>query len=175
MGGAGQRGAAGSVTMGSTPLRALDLVRTLADHGVDHVVIGGFAAIAHGSPRATRDLDIVVAPDNDNLLCLLAALDELDAERRFPNGVSRAVDAADVATIALGTTLHARTSAGALDVVGRPAGAPSYEELLARAVSLTVAGLEVLVAGLDDLIAMKRAAGRPLDLQDIADLTDPNC
>lgn len=100
--------------MGPTPLRALDLVRTLTDHGVDYVVIGGFAVIAHGSPRSTRDLDIV----------------------------------------------------------GRPAGAPPYQELLARAVPVTIGGLEVLVAGLDDLIAMKRAAGRPLDLQDIADLTE---
>lgn len=137
------------------------------------MVIGGFAAIAHGSPRATRDLDIVVAPNNDNLVRLAAALDELAAQRRLPDGEIRPARPADIATIALGTTLHALTNAGALDIVGRPAGAPDYAELRARAITMTVADRAVMVAGLDDLIAMKRAAGRPLDLQDIADLTEP--
>ncbi len=159
--------------MAEPALRALDLIRALADHAVDYVVIGGFAAIAHGSPRATRDLDIVVAPDNDNLVRVAAVLDELAALRRMPGGETRPARAADVATIALGTTLHALTSAGPLDIVGRPAGAPSYAALRSRAIDVNVAGGTVRVAGLDDLIAMKRAAGRPLDLQDIADLTEP--
>jgi len=158
--------------IGPAPLRALDLIRTLADEAVDYVVIGGFAAIAHGSPRATRDLDIVTAPDNDNLVRLFAALERLAAMRRLPEGDTRPVEVADIATIALGTTLHTLTSAGALDVVGRPAGAPEYGDLRSRAVSVTIGAHEILVAGLDDLVAMKRAAGRPLDLQDIADLTE---
>lgn len=160
------------MSTGQPPLLALDLIRSLADHAVDHVVIGGFAAIAHGSPRATRDLDVVVAPANDNLMRLLAALQQLGAVRSLNEGGTHPVDAADVATVALGATLHTHTSAGALDVVGRPAGAPEYSDLKARAVSLVIADRSVLVSGIDDLIAMKRAAGRPLDMQDIADLTE---
>ena len=155
------------------PLRAIDLIGVLAAHHVDYVVIGGFAAIAHGSPRATRDLDIVAAPDNDNLARLLAALRDLEADRLLPDRPPHPVTTADVATLALGTTLHAATRAGALDVVGRPAGAPAYEQLAAHAVAVPAGEHEVRVAGLDHLIAMKRAAGRPLDLQDIADLTEP--
>ena len=151
----------------------MDLIGVLAAHHVDYVVIGGFAAIAHGSPRATRDLDIVAAPDNDNLARLLAALRDLEADRLLPDRPPHPVTTADVATLALGTTLHAATRAGALDVVGRPAGAPAYEQLAAHAVAVPVGEHEVRVAGLDHLIAMKRAAGRPLDLQDIADLTEP--
>jgi len=110
----------------------MELIGVLATHHVDYVVIGGFAAITHGSPRATRHLDIVAAPDNDNLARLLAALRDLQADRLLPDRPPHPVTTADVATLALGTTLHATTRAGALDVVGRPAGAPAYEQLAAR-------------------------------------------
>lgn len=113
----------------------------------------------------------MAAADNDNLVSLCSALVQLSALRRLPDGGSRPIEAADVATVALGTTLRTLTRAGALDVVGRPAGAPEYAALRLRAIPVTVVDHEVMVAGLDDLIAMKRAAGRPLDLQDIADLT----
>ena len=76
--------------------------------------------------------------------------------------------------IALGTPLHTRSAAGRLDIVGAPAGAAPYPQLKRRAITSNVGGVEVQIAGLDDLIAMKRAAGRPLDLQDIADLTAPD-
>lgn len=75
--------------------------------------------------------------------------------------------------MALGTTIGCVTNAGSLDIVGAPRGAPPYEGLSARSVTTHIADVELRVAGLDDLVAMKRAAGRPLDLQDIADLTEP--
>lgn len=81
--------------------------------------------------------------------------------------------------VGLGATLHTRSAAGRLDVVGAAAGAAPYTQLKARATVSHVGGVETWISGLDDLIAMKRASGRPLDLQDIADLTalmpDRNC
>jgi hypothetical protein len=146
----------------------------LVVHAVDFVIIGGLAAIAHGSRRMTRDIDIVVEPSNENLHRLEQALAELSAVKLVAGGGEQAIEPADVAMVALGTTLHTRSAATRLDVVGAPAGAARYPELLKRSIVAWVGGVEVRVVGLDDLIAMKRAAGRPLDLQDIADLTAPD-
>jgi hypothetical protein len=150
------------------------ILAALVGHGVDFVLIGGLAAVAHGSRRVTRDIDIVVDPENDNLARLEAALSALDARQLVEGGAEGSIEPADVALVALGTTLHTRSPAGRLDVVGAPAGAAAYPVVRSRAIVARVAGVEVHVSGLDDLIAMKRAAGRPLDLQDIADLTEPD-
>lgn len=116
------------------------ILAALVTHEVDFVVIGGLAAIAHGSRRMTRDIDIVVRPDDENLSRLEAALAELGRPKL-------------------------------LKVIASPAGAAPYADLKARSIATPVAGVEVRTSGLDDLVAMKRAAGRPLDLQDIADIT----
>ena len=147
------------------------ILAALGRHEVDFVLIGGLAAITHGSRRLTRDIDIVVRPENGNLGRLEAALSELGAQALGQEGAERAIEPADVAMVALGTTLHTNTSGGRLDIVGAPAGAARYPDLRQRSIVAEVAGVAVRVAGLDDLIAMKRASGRALDLQDIADLT----
>jgi hypothetical protein len=146
----------------------------LAEHEVDFILIGGLAAVAHGSRRVTRDIDIVAKPENDNLSRLEAALAELGAVQLIEGGAEQPIDPSDVALVALGTTLHTRSPAGRLDIVGAPAGAAPYALLRERALLVRVGGVETLVTGLNDLIAMKRAAGRQLDLQDIANLTEPN-
>lgn len=146
------------------------MLATLVRHGVDFVVIGGLAAIAHGSRRMTRDIDVVVAPIDSNLSCLETALGELGAVELLPNVDEQPIEAAAVA-IGLGTTLHTRSPLGRLDIVGAPSGAAPYAQLRDRSIASRVAGVEVRIAGLDDLIAMKRASGRKLDLQDIADMT----
>ena len=143
----------------------------LVSHAVDFVVIGGVAAVVHGSRRVTRDIDVVVAPDSENLARLEAALNELSAVKLIEHGARERISTADVAMVALGTTLHTRSTAGRLDVVGAPAGAAPYSQLHARSIVSHVGELAIRVSGLDDLIAMKRASGRPLDLQDIADIT----
>jgi hypothetical protein len=153
---------------GPDPARILVALIT---HAVDFLVIGGLAAAAHGSRRVTRDIDIVVRPDDENLGRLQAALAELGAIQLVENAAERPIEPADVAMVGLGATLHTRSPEGRLDVVGAPAGAAPYDQLKRRSITRRVAGLEIRISGLDDLIAMKRAAGRTLDLQDIADLT----
>jgi hypothetical protein len=96
---------------------------------------------------------------------------ELRAFKLVERGGREPITEADVAMIGLGTTLRTRSPAGRLDVVGSPAGAAPYAKLHARSIPGRLGGQEVRLSGLDDLIAMKRAAGRPLDLQDIADIT----
>jgi hypothetical protein len=138
------------------------LIRTLIDHDVDFVVVGGLAAMSHGSAYPSFDLDIAYARDRKNLERLADALRELAATLRgTPRNVPFQLDAE---LLEAGAHFTFSTPFGALDVLDRPDGAPAYKELRASAVRATVEGEPVLVASLDHLIAMKEAAGRPHDL-----------
>lgn len=142
----------------------------LEKHDVDYVTIGGVAANAHGSRRLTLDVDIVPAPETLNYERLAAALDELDAPETAVDSGFRTLDPRDSFDLARADVLKLPTSAGDLDVVNRPVGAPPYEDLRGRSVEVKVRGTRLRVVSLDDLISLKRASGRPQDLRDIADL-----
>jgi len=144
------------------PLRAF---RTLERHGVRFVVIGGLGARLHGSPTVTNDLDVCYDRAPENLERLAAALRELGAELR---GVVDDVPfRLDARTLAAGDHFTFTTTAGNLDVLGSPAGVDGFAALARSAVPFEVEGLTVPVASIDDLIAMKRAAGRPKDLIEV--------
>jgi Nucleotidyl transferase AbiEii toxin, Type IV TA system len=144
------------------------ILRALVQRGVDFVVIGGIAAVLHGSARLTYDLDLCFAPDRANLSALGDVLVALSARLR---GVDEAVPfVPDAATLRRVEVLTLATVAGDVDVLARPAGAPSYEALRRRADRYEIGDFSVLVASVEDLIAMKRAAGRPKDLADVAEL-----
>ena len=146
-------------------------LRTLLEHGVDFVVIGGFALGFHGAPRGTKDVDIVPAPNPANLARLWTALQALDA---------RPVEHADfrpeempvplgLAGLLEGGSWALDTRFGRLDVMQSVAGLDSYAELRARAVmdEPPELGQPIWIAGRDDLVTMKEEAGRPQDLIDV--------
>ena len=140
-------------------------LQTLDRHGVRSVVIGGVAARLLGSPTVTRDTDICYERTPENLERLAAALEELGATLR---GVDEEVPfLLDAKTLAAGDHFTFRTVAGDFDVLGTPAGVEGFEELLQRAKPFDVDGITVLVASIDDLIRMKRAAGRAKDLIEV--------
>lgn len=147
---------------------------TLDRHDVDYVTIGAFAVIAHGYVRATADIDLVARQDPDNLERLAAAFDELNARLRRVDADLLDVDPTDPETLASGASFTLDTDAGPIDYLNGVPGADDYERLRERAVETTAAGVLVRVVGLDDLIRMKRASGRPQDLRDIANLTRPD-
>lgn len=147
------------------------IFETLARHEVEYVTIGGVAVITRGVRRLTLDVDITPEPSSENLARLGTALANLAAVKLLPAGGRAPVQEADLATVALGTTLHTETEHGPLDIVGAPAGAADYPDLARRSELVSLGDIEIPIAGLDDLISMKRAAGRDTDLRDIAELT----
>jgi predicted nucleotidyltransferase len=148
-----------------------DIFEVLVRHGVDFVVIGGVAVIGHGSTRVTQDVDFVAATDPGNLARLEAALAELDAQLWGVDAHLLGIDL-DARTLAEGGTFTLVTRAGGLDFFNEVPGGAPYEQIRARSVPAEVAdGVEIRIAGIDDLLAMKRAAGRPQDVRDIATLT----
>jgi hypothetical protein len=149
-------------------LNAEEMLRRLTAAGVDFVVIGGMAVILSGSARLTRDLDIVFAPDDGNLDVLGHVLQGLDAKlREVEEGVPFMPDGRTLRNVQL---LTLTTAEGWLDVHREVDGMPPYETLRRNAERLSVDDFAVLVASPDDMIAMKRQAGRPIDLQDIEEL-----
>ncbi|MGH2991543.1 MAG: nucleotidyl transferase AbiEii/AbiGii toxin family protein [Solirubrobacterales bacterium] len=150
------------------PLEAEELLRRLTSGGVDFVVIGGIALVLLGSPRMTRDLDIVLAPDDANLDALGRVLVELDARlREVDESVPFVSDGATLRNVQLHTLV---TSAGWFDVHRSVDGAPPYRRLREHAERCDLGDFSVLVASPDDMIAMKQAAGRPQDLIDVETL-----
>jgi hypothetical protein len=145
--------------VGFDPLGALQV---LLRHDVRFVVIGGVAARLWGSPTMTNDVDICYDRDPANLERLAAALVDLHARLR---GVDDEVPfLLDALTLAKGQNFTFTTSLGPLDILGLPAGIKDFNELAVNAATFDLGdGVVVPVCDLDDLICMKRSAGRPKD------------
>lgn len=147
---------------------ALRLLHELADARVRYVIIGGVAARVLGSPLLTADLDVCYARDEKNHEALAGMLKRVHARLRGADpGLSFRLDAK---TLALGDSFTFETDFGAFDILGTPSGTNGYGDLVAEAVRVDLDGVVVLVAGIDDLIRMKRAAGRPKDLLAVEEL-----
>lgn len=144
------------------------MLRRLTAGGVDFVVIGGIALVLLGSPRMTRDLDVVFAADDANLEALGRVLVDLEARLR---GVGESLPfIPDGNTLKNVQLLTLATSAGWFDVHRSVDGAPPYRRLRDNAERCDLGDFSVLVASPDDMIAMKQAAGRPQDLIDVETL-----
>jgi predicted nucleotidyltransferase len=142
-----------------------EMLRRLTSAGVDFVVIGGIALVLSGSARLTRDLDIAFAPDPENLVVLGKALMQLDARlREVEEDIPFVPDERTLANVGL---LTLTTTAGWLDVHREVDGSPPYDLLRKNADRVDLGDFAVLVASPDDMIAMKRAAGRRQDIADI--------
>lgn len=140
-----------------------EILRRLVDAGVRFVLVGGLAAQAHGSTSLTNDLDICYARDPANLEAIAGVLEDLAAVRRgLPTDAPR-MPSLDARTLRAGSLFTLTTRFGSFDLLANPDPGFDYETLMAAAIPTQSGGIRVLAAGLDDLMAMKRAAGRPKD------------
>lgn len=139
------------------------LLGALDRHQVAYVMIGGLAAVTHGSPFPTEDLDITPALEPGNLTRLSSALTDLQAKIRVdgvPEGLPFAHDAASLAAV---ETWNLTTRCGDLDISFVPSGTKGFGDLNDSAEPVELDGVVVRVASLSDIIRSKQAANRPKD------------
>lgn len=135
------------------------ILRILSKHEVEYIVVGGVAAVIHGAPTTTFDLDALVRISEENARRLIGALEELDARYREHQTTIRPTEK-DVLS---GGHLLLMTSAGPLDVLGFVGDDIRYEDLLTETREMEISGSRLRVLELDELIRIKRQTDRPKD------------
>ncbi len=144
------------------------LLERLTRNEVEFLIVGGAAATVHGSTRLTRDLDIVYGRSPENIARLVRALRDLDPYLRgAPRGLPFRLDES---TVRMGLNFTLVTTLGDLDLLGEVVGGGTYEELLPHVIDITAWGLRCKCVDLPTLIVLKRSAGRPRDLEALAEL-----
>ncbi len=151
------------------------IVRALNDAQVRYLIVGGLAVIAHGYERLTRDVDLVIALERDNIIRGLRALESIDYHMSVPISPEQFAEPAlrekwraekNMVVLKLWSDAHRRTP---IDVfIYEPFGFD--REYASARRELILGSLNAPVVGYDALLTMKREAGRPQDLADIADL-----
>ena len=150
--------------------RLLEILTELHDHGVDFVIVGGVAAVLHGGSRVTFDLDIVPSLAPDSWRAAVDLLWTLGARPRIPEPLERIRDVEHVRLWRveknmLALNFHTPDGSTAVDLL--VSESDEFEPLLHRAADVSIGDRNFAVASIDDLIAMKRRSGRPIDLLDI--------
>jgi predicted nucleotidyltransferase len=144
------------------------ILASLRSADVAFVIVGGVAATVHGSARLTSDVDVVYERSRPNIERLVTALKPLNPYLRgAPAGLPFKFD---VETVRRGLNFTLTTDAGPMDVLGEITGVGDYRAVLAVSEQLTLYGAPYQCINLDALIVSKRAAGRPKDLEAVAEL-----
>jgi len=142
-------------------VRSRELLRTLTEHEVDFVIVGGLAAVLHGSPLGTFDVDVCMDFSAESLTTLLDALRPLNPRLRHrPDRMPLPVDPGRLRGV---KNLYLLTDLGAIDLLGELPGVGGFGEIRHRSVEMDVGGFGCRLLDLDTLIAQKRVANREKD------------
>jgi hypothetical protein len=152
------------------PLDPERIFAVLDAHRVEYVVVGGIAVQAHGHLRMTNDIDMIPSPTPANLERLAAALVELQARVLNPGAEHLQIDPS---MLPRATLWQFATRYGDIDLLHDAPGAAPFQNLRERALVVALGDHAIPVASRNDLINMKRVSGRPVDIADIAALTEP--
>jgi len=144
--------------------RFFDLLEILVRHEIDFIVVGGIAAILHGAPIMTADVDILFEAKPENIKRLVEALQRVGAYYADPIGRHFEPDVYKLTNFKMNLL---RTDFGRLDVLPTIGVSKTYGDLVDQTVEYEVEGLRLKVLGLEAIIESKEAAGRPKDLQSL--------
>jgi len=144
------------------------ILKALSDNEVNFVIVGGLAAVIHGSAYVTGDFDFCYARDKANLERLVHAL--IPFRPRLRGAPENLPFQWDAATLRMGLNFTLTTDLGDIDLLGEIAGFSSYEEMVANSETVELYGIPCRILTLDGLIRAKRAAGREKDLRLIPEL-----
>lgn len=145
------------------------LLKNLLEQDIDFVLIGGFAAVVHGSTLVTQDLDICAAITDQQIDNLRKALKSLNPIHRMnaKAKVSFLEHPKDITGI---SNIYLNTDLGILDILSETQPAGNFAEIKSRAVEISLYGYKCKVISIDDLIRVKEAMRRPKDLQAVEEL-----
>lgn len=150
-----------------------DIIERLIQANVDFVLVGGLAAVTHGSSMATQDIDICCNFSTENLLRLQSALADLHPVHRMTtNQVPLELDAENRTKL---KNLYLETDMGQLDCLGEILGIGSFEKVKQQSESIELDGQACRILRIDALIVAKKAMGRPKDLETIKQLEVIQC
>lgn len=145
-----------------------ELIRVLSDAHVEFIIVGGVAAFAHGAARVTQDVDVVYRRTPENLKRLVAALQPYDP---YPRGAPEGLPFRwDERAVQLGINFTLKTTLGFIDLLGEITAGGTYDDLVRHSHPVEVYGTSCLCIGLDELIRVKKAVGRPKDFEAVAEL-----
>ena len=152
----------------------IDLFKSLNTHNIDYLLIGGLAVNLHGVPRMTMDVDLVIALDANNIAKLAHSARELGLYPNIP------VKLEDLADAAKRNALFTEKNLIALSLISNTPASPTvdiiihhpldFKQAFAKKVERDIAGIPVVLACIEDMITLKKAAGRKQDLSDITHL-----
>ncbi len=146
-----------------------ELLRTLLENEVDFVLIGGFAAVVHGTTLVTQDLDICAAITEDEVSKLRKALKDLHPRHRMnPNAKHSFLEYPKV--IKDTNNIYLETDLGILDILSQAQPAGSFNEIKNRSLAVSLYGYKCRVISIEDLIQIKKEMKRPKDLQAVEEL-----
>lgn len=140
-----------------------EILLVLAEHEVDFVIVGGFAAVLHGAAHITTDVDITPKRGRANLARLSAALVDLGARIRVEGVPEGLVFGHDAESLARAAVWNLQTEHGDLDISFVPSGTEGWDDLRGSAVTISLRDRATLVASLADVIRSKEAADREKD------------
>ena len=143
------------------------LLHRLADSGLEFVIIGGFAAITHGSSLMTRDLDICVLLTNDTVEKLRSILGDWHPRHRMTPQKLSFLEVPKTGPI---QNLYLETDFGIVDILSNVLGLGDFTRVRSAAEAFAIGGRTYQVISLEDLITAKEAVGREKDLLAVKEL-----